>query len=169
MFYRSVVRIRRATHEDIDAVRAVGLGTWPQTYGYAGDQYVADGLRRWWSVEAIERVIREHTTLVAEQDGRVVGVTNLDVSTDPPTVWKLYVLPAFHHRGIGSQLLDAVIDALPADATALQLDVMQGNDPAFAFYRRRGFVATGHVQPPDRPDWPPTVWMQLTLDSDRRM
>jgi hypothetical protein len=41
------LEIRAASDDDVAAIRDVGELTWPPTYGFAGDEYVAHGLATW--------------------------------------------------------------------------------------------------------------------------
>jgi GNAT superfamily N-acetyltransferase len=102
------VEVRAATEADVDAIRAVGAATWPPTYAFAGDAYVAHGLATWWSEEATLHSLRDTRMLLAVRDDQVVGVGNLDLRTDPPTIWKLYVAPPAQGTGAGSALLRAL-------------------------------------------------------------
>lgn len=72
-------QVRAAAADDIAAIREVGRTTWPATYSFAGDDYVATGLATWWSDTALQRSIEETTVLVAVDSGQVVGVGNVDV------------------------------------------------------------------------------------------
>lgn len=69
--------IREAGHGDVDAICAIGERTWPPTYAFAGPEYVADGIRRWWSPDVVRQGIDEHMTLVASLDDVVVGMALL--------------------------------------------------------------------------------------------
>lgn len=149
------ITVRAATDDDVEDIRRIGQATWPATYAFAGDDYVADGLDRWWSAASIRSSMQVTTTLVAEADGRVVGTGTIDLRFDPPIIWKLYVLPELHGRGIGSALLNAMIDAAPG--RPVTLEYVDGNDHAAAFYARHGFVLT-RTEPNDDPAWPAQVW-----------
>jgi hypothetical protein len=46
------VEVRPALAADVAAIREIGRQTWPATYSFAGDDYVAHGLARRWSREA---------------------------------------------------------------------------------------------------------------------
>lgn len=141
-----MVTVRRATADDVEAVRAVGHATWPPTYGpIRGEQYVRDGLARWWSADVVRRGIEGPglRTYVAEDSaGEVIGCSVVGERDGGPFVYKLYVLPTAQRSGAGRALLDAVIDDLPDDAVAVRLDHAEGNDRAHAFYERLGFVET---------------------------
>lgn len=157
------VRLRTAVAADVDAIRDVGAATWPATYAFAGDDYVAHGLATWWSEEATLRTLRETHTLVAVVDGEVVGVGNLDLRRDPAVIWKLYVLPAAHGTGVGAALLDALVQAArDGGASAVALEYVDGNARAAGFYRRHGFAETSR-EPSAQPGWPDTVWLRREL------
>ncbi len=138
--------VRKATVDDVDAVRAVGHATWPATYGpIHGEEYVRAGLARWWSTEAVRRGIDggATTTYVAEDGtGEVIGCAVVGERDGGPFVWKLYVVPTAQRSGAGRALLDAVVDDLPEDTVAVSLDHAEGNDRAHAFYEAQGFVET---------------------------
>lgn len=135
--------VRKATVDDVEAVRAVGHATWPPTYGpIRGDAYVEAGLARWWSEDAVERGVGGGRTYVAERDGQVVGCAVVGELDGVPMIWKLYVRPEAQRTGAGRALLEAVLADLPADADAVRLDHAEGNDRAHAFYTSQGFVET---------------------------
>ena len=141
--------VRPAVEADVEAIRAVGLRTWPATYeAVAGHDYVTQGLERWWSTEAVGESILRGGVFVAELDGVVVGMASVGEHGGAPYLWKLYVLPDRHGIGAGSALLDAVIGSLPTGSPRLGLDYVDGNERAAAFYRARGFRVTGRKASP---------------------
>jgi ribosomal protein S18 acetylase RimI-like enzyme len=157
------VQIRQATEDDVDAIRRIGQETWPPTYAAFGPEYVADGLRKWWSREATLNTLRDTTVVVAEaEDGRLVGMGNVDVRPTVPVIWKLYVVPDAHGTGVGTALLQGLIDALPAGTPAVQLEYVDGNARAERFYRKQGFVEIRR-DPGERSGWPQIVWMEKPL------
>jgi ribosomal protein S18 acetylase RimI-like enzyme len=158
-----VIAVRRATLADVDAVREVGLKTWPVAYAeLASPEFVTDGLAQWWSQEAVERGIVRGVTLVAtDSAGEVVGMTGLGQEEGFWVMWKLYVLPEHQGRGVGKLLLDAAIAALPAGTIELLLDVVVGNEKAIGFYRRNGFGPAART--PSRELGDELVWMSRAL------
>ncbi|EWT00080.1 GCN5 family acetyltransferase [Intrasporangium oryzae NRRL B-24470] len=157
------VVIRTATGDDLDGVLAVGHRTWPVTFEpIAGPEYVAMGLAKWWTADAVTPSIRVGRTLVAVDGDEVVGVATYGLQDDELVNWKLYVLPTHHHRGIGTKLLDAVVDrARELGHDRVVLSHLEGNDDAASFYARRGFVEThresgGSVLPD-------SIWMAKDL------
>ncbi|CCH77032.1 putative Acetyltransferase [Nostocoides japonicum T1-X7] len=138
---REVV-IRTATPEDVDAVVAVGHGTWPATYEpIAGADYVAMGLAKWWSRDACLRTIEQGRTTVATVDGSVVAVAVAGPLEGDLVLWKLYVLPAYQGLRIGHRLIESVIGAATTDGyPRIRLSHIDGNEKAHRFYLGHGFV-----------------------------
>jgi GNAT superfamily N-acetyltransferase len=100
----------------------------------------------------------DNVTFVAEQGGRWLGIaTGLasdpdvpdDVPDDPrPALVGMFVLPEARGRGVGTALVNAVVDwARQRRATALCLWVTATNDPAIALYEKCRFRRTGESQP----------------------
>lgn len=152
------VTLRPATLGDVPAVRRIAAETWPITYAFVGEEFVAHGLATWWSEDAVATSISAITTLVAEDDGEdgreVVGMGNLDLRRDPPVIWKLYVRPRAQGTGVGRLLLEELLAR--AEGCPVALEHIDGNDRAAAFYRRHGFVE--ERREPD-PPWPDRVWL----------
>jgi len=56
---------------------------------------------------------------------------------------ELYVHPERWSEGIGTKLLDACLDAIPAEYRRIKLEMLAGNELAQSFYTSRGFERTG--------------------------
>lgn len=157
------VTVRNATSADVDAVRNVGLSAWPVAFAFAGEDYIRDGLARWWSREAVDRTIGDTVVKVAEADGAVIGVANVDFRGDPATIWRLYVDPPMQGRGVGSLLLSTLLqEAHARAASAVALEFLEGNVNAARPYERNGFEVTGR-ETNDNPDWPARIWARKEL------
>lgn len=157
----SEVSVRPATPDDAAAIKRVGEATWPSTYAFAGADHVRHGLATWWSDEAVLRGISTTRTYVAERDGEVIGMGNIDLRGERPIIWKLYVVPGHHGTGAGHALLDALLQEAPPSADGVLLEYLEGNDKAAEFYRRHGFVELRREAPtdPEQPEQPEQVWM----------
>ena len=151
------MRIRDAVPGDIDGIIEIGRRTWPVTYGFAGDEYVRSGLDTWWSIEAVERSLRDTTVLVAEDRDALVGIGNIDLRGPVPIIWKLYVLPSAQGAGAGKALIEGLLARAPG--RSVRLEYLDGNERAARFYARRGFTELRR-DAGERPGWPDTVWME---------
>ena len=89
--------------------------------------------------------------LVAERDGRAVGLAWVRITAERPetaTLYQFWVHPEFRRCGIGRLFVDAAIDwARQASATEMVLSVALGPGSAIEFYRRVGFEAVGKRGP----------------------
>ena len=155
--------IRAADGNDLAAVLDVGHRTWPVTYGpIAGDEYVAMGLAKWWTADATIPAIRAGRVTVAELDGEVVGMASVGPHEKHLMLWKLYVLPEYQGKAIGSALLEAVVARATGEYPHIRLSYLEGNTSAEHFYRSKGFVEVGREASGD--GIPESVCMELVLD-----
>lgn len=156
--------LRRASERDVEDIRTVGSLTWPSTYDFAGADYVADGLSRWWSDEAIRQSIANTDYWLAEVSGQIVGVANIDLRQSPPVIWVLYVLPDFQGQGIGSALLRHLVDSVAGEVQSVGLEYIDGNESAGKFYARHGFAEVRR-EPNERSDWPDQIWVERSTSA----
>ena len=164
----SAVVVRGAVGDDRAGVLSVGHRTWLATYEpIAGPEYVAMGLAKWWTSDVVTDSIRKGRTLVAVEGDEVVGVASYGTSDDGFVLWKLYVLPGHHGKGIGSRLMDAVVERLrEAGLRRITLSYLDGNEQAARFYTRHGFVET-HRETPGS-GLPESVWMLREIDEEEQ-
>ena len=95
------------------------------------------------------------TTLLVEIDGQLAGYAQLRSGATPECVtgespielWRFYVVPSWHGRGVAQALMGRVqLEASRRGARTLWLGVWEHNGRAKAFYRKNGFVDVGsHV------------------------
>jgi GNAT superfamily N-acetyltransferase len=79
--------------------------------------------------------------LVAEIDGRVVGVVVLSVPDRVAEIKRLWAVPEVRGRGVGSALLDAALAAaIDAGAAEVRLSVWDWRVGAVRLYASRGFA-----------------------------
>jgi GNAT superfamily N-acetyltransferase len=156
--------IRAADGNDLMAVLDVGRRTWPVTYGpIAGEDYVQMGLAKWWTEDATIPAIRAGRVTVAEVDGEVVGIASVGPHENYLVLWKLYVLPEYQGKGIGSALVESVVASAIGVHPEVRISYLEGNTLAETFYRGKGFVEISRESSGD--GIPESVWMQLELDS----
>jgi ribosomal protein S18 acetylase RimI-like enzyme len=136
--------VRTATAADADAVAAVQAAAWSRAYaGTLPAELLealggTEGAHRWRSAVVAPPTPR-HRVLVADAEGRVVGLAAFgpaeDPDTDPGSDAELHALsvdPAQTGRGHGSRLVNAAAEHLSADgfrAVLVWLSVLDGDDP----------------------------------------
>ncbi|WP_435347571.1 GNAT family N-acetyltransferase [Haloarchaeobius sp. HRN-SO-5] len=89
----------------------------------------------------LTRMHRRGTNLLAWDGDRVVGHTGFAPDDGAEPEFLVYVDPAYHGRGVGSELTrQAIAYAADAGHDALVLHVDDRNEAAVAVYRKHGFV-----------------------------
>ncbi|HEY0644455.1 MAG TPA: N-acetyltransferase [Nocardioides sp.] len=167
----TLVAVRTGTRDDIPGFRTLGEAVVPPTYGPIDAAYAQRMLDEWWIPEVFEKSLARNTHLVAEVDGEVVALATFGrlsessrafphVTGDREVMWKLYVNPDHHGLGIGRRLLAEVEQLVAGDE--LWLEVVDGNDQAFGFYRAHGFREAERVSDDSDP-FPDDVWMVKRL------
>ncbi len=160
----SELEVRAATAADAPAIEHVGRETWPSTYAFAGEHYIAHGLESWWSEAAVLRGIETTRTFVAEIGGEVIGMGNIDLRREQPVIWKLYVLPGHQGSGAGHALMERLLAEAPLGSEVL-LEYTDGNVRAAGFYLRHGFVELRRAAS-EVSGWPHQVWMVRRSSGD---
>jgi ribosomal protein S18 acetylase RimI-like enzyme len=94
----------------------------------------------WWNETHVGAAVADGLVAVAEADGQLVGVGQRGRRGTDHVVYKLYVHPHHRGRGLGPQLLDALIRQLPPNADRLYIEHFVANERAGAFYERQGFT-----------------------------
>ena len=95
--------------------------------------------------------ITDGITFVAEDDDGWHGLGHGRLDKEKPSlayVMAMWVEPAYRGTKVGALILDTVMDwARAQGASAISLGVTDGNSPAEALYRSRGFEPTGQREP----------------------
>ncbi len=133
----SFIHLRPATEADCEfcyKVKKEALG-----------QYVT---QVWGWDEAFQREF--HVRAFEALRPAVVVYQNLDIGTFEVTrhvdcihLGEFYLLPRFQRQGIGTILLQQVLNEATAKGLPVRLEVLK-NNPVQSLYKRHGFVITGH-------------------------
>lgn len=161
--------VRPGTPEDIASFVALGRAVVPPTYGPIDAAYAQRMIDEWWTPEVFATSLARNAHVVAELDGEVVGLANLGrltqsyrdfphVTGEREVMWKLYVHPDHQGAGIGGRLLAEVEQLVEGDE--LWLEVVDGNDAAYEFYRARGFEEVERVA---GDQWPDDIWLKKDM------
>jgi putative acetyltransferase len=103
----------------------------------------------WWSQERIEKRPPGYHRLVADLDGRAVGMIGMGVSQNPRMAHTAHlgmmVSPGYWGLGIGSRLMAAILDLADnwLNLRRVKLEVNVDNPPALHLYEKFGFEIEG--------------------------
>ena len=93
-----------------------------------------------WQEAASERAYY----LLVLEDEKIIGYAGTWIILDEAQITNVAIAPKYRGRGIGSQLMAALIQAVKArGATAMTLEVRPSNAAAIALYTSFGFRDTG--------------------------
>jgi GNAT superfamily N-acetyltransferase len=147
--------VRDATADDAAGIAHVHTRTWQRAYEHvfptdrlAGlvEEHRAEQWRTWLA----EPRPRRHT-VVAEEDGRVVGFADLGPSRDPASspetsgeLYAIYVLPEAWGQGVGRALMAEVLERLRGDGyREAILWVIEDNPRTRRYYELAGWQFDG--------------------------
>lgn len=142
--------VRPALSDDAEAMAQVHVRTWQETYLDLMPHevlYDPDFIRRrkqMWTTLLTGPDRDKYRIAVAVVDEQLVGIAMVGPSDDAdrlgePELFVLYTYRSVHGSGVGTNLLEAVLD--PTDSASLW--VADPNPRAQAFYRKHGFVPDG--------------------------
>jgi ribosomal protein S18 acetylase RimI-like enzyme len=139
--------IEQPTVEDADELGRVHVAIWRHAYDGLMPQAYLDGLDETTFAESwrtrmadpLPGIIR----LVARDVQGIVGFTTagpprIDEAPEELELYAINVLPRAHGTGLADALLEATIGDHPA-----YLWVIEGNERAMSYYRKRGFADDG--------------------------
>ena len=136
--------------EEYRALRLQALRQDPAAFGTSYEEDVDQPEVHWRDrLELAQRKI-EHITLFAEIEGALMGMLGVyrpaRIKTGHVgTVYSVYVDPAVRGRGVGRQLMQALLDEVRRipQIEKLELTVNVENPAALALYRHFGFEVAG--------------------------
>lgn len=157
MAYRNDRQFRVANASDAEAIAALHTDSWRRHYrGAYSDSFLdgdvlADRLTVW--SNRLRRADDLSRTVVVEDRSGLIAFAHVVFDDDP--TWgalldNLHVTSRHKRRGVGSQLLGSVAQAVIEKGTDLYLWVQEQNVEAQAFYQARGatFVERALISPP---------------------
>ncbi|MDQ6815212.1 MAG: GNAT family N-acetyltransferase [Bacteroidota bacterium] len=82
-------------------------------------------------------------TRIIKIDRNAIGTIDLKEGETSIFVSGLYILPEFQSKGIGSAILEQLLERAKLQMKILELEVLRVNINAQRFYKRLGFAFTG--------------------------
>jgi GNAT superfamily N-acetyltransferase len=156
--------VRVASPADLEGICEFGATHIPRHYGpLLGSAAAQAQVDKWWNRDHMSQAVAEGRVVVAEEEAVVIGVGEWSLFEGVPVIWKLYVHPVHRDKGIGPQLINAIIDDLPDEMERIQVEHFAVNRRAGAFYEREGFSEIRTVENPTNPTMN-VVWRERSLD-----
>lgn len=146
-----MITLRKAKEQDIEIIRDIAAGTWPETYlDIIGQEQIDYMLGKMYNRgELLKQFMEGHTFLIAEDNENQFGFAGFSITDHELRIFKLhklYVLPSAHGKGVGKLLINEVFNQVKdAGATALELNVNKHNK-AKDFYLKAGFAIKESVK-----------------------
>ena len=139
------VSIERVLESDLPVIRALAQRIWRLSYpgmiSVGQIEYMLDWM---YSIERLREDLRSGVVFEWPRFAETpVGylATRIDAESGVLHLHKLYVLPEFQGKGVGSRLLEHVLrSAGSAGCGSIRLNVNKSNARAIACYLRHGFV-----------------------------
>ena len=147
-----MIAVRPARAQDAAGMGAVHVGVWRSAYaGILPDFYLAGLSPQRQAAYYRAGLVRGHSALIAEADGRVIGFATLDRRGDGALaqgeIETLYVSDDWRDQGAGRMLMQRAGQTLAAaGARSAYLWVLSGNPSRWFYQRLRGRrAAEGHT------------------------
>lgn len=146
-----MVDILPASENDLPALAGLAGNIWRQHYpGIITHEQIEYMLGQMYALETLRKELHEKQVRFVRLlvNGRFVGFAAFGPVAGPGVfkLHKCYLLPEYHGKGLGSQLLQYCIrEAVRAGASRLLLAVNKRNVKAVAAYQRNGFSVVESV------------------------
>jgi GNAT superfamily N-acetyltransferase len=150
--YSELITIMVAQPEDIPALQATAAASWWATYGAFRDAaFIENLLARAYSTRHLTLHLADPAShfLVAKSSGALIGFGQVGPTmarrdgapVAPADLHRLYLLPQWQRRGVGSRLLAHLERWLrDHEVPSYGAYVDERNEPAKHFYLRQGFI-----------------------------
>lgn len=133
------VELRPATREDFDFLYNLFRATMCE--------YIAQiwGWDEQWQQEHFTENFDPDTDHVIVLDEKDIGVISIEEKEDEIFLSKIYILPEYQRRGIGTQLINYLLGVAFNSGLPVTLRVLKTN-PSKLLYERLGFVEVGETE-----------------------
>lgn len=142
-----MLRIERATVNDVDTIQMVLRETWLDTYReHLAQATLEEVTSVWHDAALIAARVQDpdiYFAVARNEAGVICGLVTAQIRQDNDLfIYRLYVRPGHQHQGVGTALLSETLLAFPQAARIL-LQVVADNQKGFAFWQKHGFTEYG--------------------------
>lgn len=145
-----MIGIRRVHADEWEALRDLrlrALAGAPRAFSTTLVEASGRSAEQWHELAARGATGERWATFVAVAEGELVGMATGAIGDADPVaadLMQMWVEPRARRRGVGRDLVEAVIAWARDRVDLIRLHVVLGQDPAIALYRSLGFRDTGH-------------------------
>ncbi len=142
------------TVEALETLRKVAFKVWPQTFGaILSSEQISYMMDMMYSPDVLQKELDAgvHFEIICINDEPSGYISYSGYPRTPGTakLHKVYLMPGFHSRGIGQQMLDhAQEQCRKLGFSNILLTVNKNNQRAIKAYKRNGFTVTDAVCTP---------------------
>lgn len=139
-----MIKISKAGVEEVSEIKKLLYKTWISVYsGLYSKESIDKITADWHSIELLRKQILDPNRLflVAKDGNKIVGMSNTASVSDKENeinIQRLHIDPDYQRQGIGTILINKVIEAFPK-ANKIDLEVEKQNKQAISFYKKSGF------------------------------
>lgn len=137
----SEIRIVTAERESVPMIERIAAAAIRAIYPKYYPEEVVEFFLKLHQGANVERDVLEKKTYIAYSGGTPAGTG----TTEGNHITRLFVLPEYQGRGIGSALMDHLEDRIIREHGSIELDASL---PSAEFYRKRHYVPTEHREHP---------------------
>ncbi|MCK5888668.1 MAG: ribosomal protein S18-alanine N-acetyltransferase [Methylococcales bacterium] len=126
---KDLMRLRRMRHEDLPFV----VGVEKQNYKFP------------WSEGIFKDCLKSgsYSCWVCEELGTIIGFSIVSMAVGEAHIMNICVAPELQKQGVGSRLLENMIEISSKRAETIFLEVRPSNKVAVSLYKKRGFNEIG--------------------------
>ncbi len=136
--------IRKATPSDAKQIKMLHNQTYKISYrNFIPDDYLDNLNATEEKIEKVKAHIQESTYFVATENEQILGFINIGYnSSDTLEIYALYIAPNYQKQGIGSALINTVINENKNINKCILWTMKYG--PSLKFYEKHGFHPTSN-------------------------
>jgi ribosomal protein S18 acetylase RimI-like enzyme len=117
-------------------------------YGCVMKEYITEiwGWDQEWQENDFKKHFNPENITVVREEKKAIGYSQIEDQGDQLYIRMLLLLPNHQRKGIGSHILNAVIDKAKTQYKGIALQVFKVNEQAKRFYEHHGFHVQGETQ-----------------------
>lgn len=136
-----MIKIKIASRADLPLIQQLAFTIWPIAYkNILSQQQLEYMLKKMHSIQSLSMLMdQKHEFIIPYEDSIPRGYACYAIHSEKARLEKLYVMPGEQKKGIGTLLLNYIIEKAKPAVGTLELNVNRENK-SVDFYKSAGFV-----------------------------